>query len=213
MNDKNNIIKQAKHDIHIALQGILKTYNIRGVSYSTLKKYYKKKGNFKDLLEDIKNKGINLFDNEKEYQNAVKEVLMNILNDKIAYEKDKNENKNMKHIKLFEDVYYEPKPEPFGVWKTRVKKILEEFTAEYIEENIGLEACDFWVEVEQRRILISVGYKKGEKYEGLNKEMVKKEWESMMDDMIIELETKFDYDFTPHHLSVNGYMVEYDIPS
>ena len=72
MNDKNNIIKQAKHDIYMALQGTLKAYNMKGVSYSALKKYYKKKGNFKDLLEDIKNKGIHLFDNESEYKKTIK---------------------------------------------------------------------------------------------------------------------------------------------
>jgi len=121
MDNNSNILKQAKQDVFNALEGIIKSYNMRGISYSALKKYYGKKKNFEDILEDIKNKSINLFDDDSQYKKFVKEVLMDMLNDRIAYEKDKpkiNEMKristftnftpikkylNMKHLKIYED--------------------------------------------------------------------------------------------------------------
>lgn len=96
MDDKSNILKQAKQDVFNALEGIIKSYNMRGLSFSTLKKYYKKKKNFDEILEDIRNKSVNLFDDEAEYKKFVKEVLMDMLDDRIAYEKDK------KKLKKFE---------------------------------------------------------------------------------------------------------------
>lgn len=107
MDNNINILKQAKQDIFNALDGIIKSYNMRGISYSTLKKYYKKKKNFDDILEDIRNKSIHLFDEELEYKKFTNELLMDMLDDRIAYDKDKNKNKKkineMKHLKLFED--------------------------------------------------------------------------------------------------------------
>jgi len=102
MDNKSNILKQAKQDIFNALDGILKFYTLKGASYSALKKYYKKKKNFDEILEDIRNKAYNLFDDESEYKKFVKEVLMDMLDDKIAHEKDKNNIKKMKNLKTFE---------------------------------------------------------------------------------------------------------------
>ena len=100
MSDKSNLLKQAKHDIYVALQNIIKVYNMKGASYTQLKKYYKKKTNFEELLDDIRNKAYNLFDDENDYKKIVKETLMDMLDDKIAYEKDK------KKLKKFEDYEY-----------------------------------------------------------------------------------------------------------
>lgn len=104
----NNIVKQAKHDIYIVIKDILSVYNSKGASYTSLKKFYKKKVNLKNLIEDIKYKNVHLFDNENEYINIVKEVLFEILDDKIAYEKDKNnKNNKMKNLKTFENYDYD----------------------------------------------------------------------------------------------------------
>lgn len=105
MDDKGNILKQAKQDVFNALEGILKFYTLKGASYSALKKYYKKKKNFEEILEDIRNKSINLFDDENQYKKFVKEVLMDMLDDRIAHEKDK------KKLKKFESFTNENKVE------------------------------------------------------------------------------------------------------
>jgi hypothetical protein len=103
MDNNSNILKQAKHDIYVALEGIIKFYNIKGASYLALKKYYKKNKNFDEILEDIRNKAFNLFNDEKEYKKTVKEVLMDMLDDRIAYQKDKKKINEMKHLKLYEN--------------------------------------------------------------------------------------------------------------
>ncbi len=97
MDNKSNILKQAKQDIFNALNNIIKSYNMKGLSYTTLRKYYKKKKNLDEILEDIRNKAINLFDDESEYKKFAKDVLMDMLDDKIAHEKDK------KKLKKFEN--------------------------------------------------------------------------------------------------------------
>jgi len=99
MDNNNNILKQAKQDVFNALDGIIKSYNMRGISYSALKKYYKKKTNFNDILEDIRNKSINLFDDESQYKKFVKEVLMDMLDDRIAHEKDQKKLKKFENFK------------------------------------------------------------------------------------------------------------------
>ena len=128
----------------------------------------------------------------------------------------------MKYLKKFEDVYYEPEPESFGSWKERVEDMLETFTTKYVEENMG-DICTSWVEVQSWKITISVQYIKEERFQVKSphgksritskeaKEFAKQEWKGMRDDMIDELKREFDYDFTPHHLTENGYMVEVEI--
>jgi hypothetical protein len=97
----SNIIKQAKSDIFKELYSKINFYIKRGAKPASLKKYYKNNKRFSELLDDIKNKGINLVKDEKEYQKLVREILNDMLDDFIAKEKDKKENKNMKHIKEF----------------------------------------------------------------------------------------------------------------
>ena len=70
----------------------------RGIKPESLKRYYKKDSHFPDILKRIKNKGINLFDDEKHYKEVVKEILNDILQDHIYAEKDK---KSTKHIKEY----------------------------------------------------------------------------------------------------------------
>jgi len=77
-------------------------YIKKGAKPSSLKKYYKNIKRFNDILEDIKNKGINLVKDETEYHQLVKEILNEILDDFIAKEKDDDsKDKKMKHIKEF----------------------------------------------------------------------------------------------------------------
>ncbi len=111
MDDKINILKQAKYDIFNALDGIIKFYVLKGASYKALKKYYNKKKNFDGLLDDIKNKGINFFKKEKEYKTFVKKILTEFFEDKIAHEKDKPKVIESKKLKNFNDFINEEKIE------------------------------------------------------------------------------------------------------
>lgn len=102
--ENSNILKQAKSDIFKELYPIINFYIKKGAKPNALKKYYKNKKRFNDILEDIKNKGINLVKDEIEYRKLVKEILDDMLDDFIAKEKDDEYNKkqkNMKHIKEF----------------------------------------------------------------------------------------------------------------
>ena len=105
-----NIKKQAKSDIFKELYPIISFYIKKGAKPNSLKKYYKNSKRFNDILEDIRNKGINLIKDETEYRQLVKEILNEILNDFIAKEKDDNYKKNdkkMKHLKEFNSYLYE----------------------------------------------------------------------------------------------------------
>lgn len=95
--DNKNILKQARHDIFTELDKVITFYNSKGASFSSLKKYYKKKTNLNDLLEDIRNKSNHMIPDENEYKKFVKEILFDMLNDKIAREKDQKSK-----IKTFE---------------------------------------------------------------------------------------------------------------
>jgi len=100
-----NVEKQAKSDIFNALHKILDFYIDKGAKPAALKKFYNNSKRFKDLLDDINNKGINLLKNQEEYHKLVREVLHDILDDFIAKNKD-SEYKNkqdskLKHIKEF----------------------------------------------------------------------------------------------------------------
>jgi len=109
----DNFKKQAKSDIFKELHPIISFYINKGAKPKSLKKYYKNSKRFRDLLEDIKNKGINLV-NEDEYEKLVREILYEILEDFIAKDKDEEyknkQNSKMKHIKEFNS--YEPVNEP-----------------------------------------------------------------------------------------------------
>lgn len=103
--ENSNIKKQAKSDIFKELHPIISFYIQKGAKPASLKKYYKNNKIFNDILDDIKNKGINLVKDETEYKSLVKEILNDILDDFIAKDKDveyknKQESK-MKHIKEF----------------------------------------------------------------------------------------------------------------
>ena len=104
--EKSNIIKQAKYDIYTELYKILSFYIKKGAGPKSLKKYYANNKRFKELLEDINNKSINLFKNENDYKETVEEILNDILDDFIAKEKDDLYNKKkvtqtMKHVKEY----------------------------------------------------------------------------------------------------------------
>jgi len=100
--ENSNIIKQAKSDIHKVLHPIITFYINKGAKPAALKKYYKNNKRFSDILDDIRNKGTNLVKDEKEYEELVREILNDMLNDFIAKDKDDEyKNKKMKHIKEF----------------------------------------------------------------------------------------------------------------
>jgi chemotaxis protein histidine kinase CheA len=110
MDNKINILKQAKHDIFIALDSIIKSHVMKGAEYSSLKKYYKNNKNFEGLLREIRNKGINFFKTDKEYKLFVKDILSELFDDRISYEKDKKNVTEMKtQLKNFGDFLTEKK--------------------------------------------------------------------------------------------------------
>lgn len=96
---EHSIKNQAKSDIFKELYPIIKFYIKKGACPKGLKKYYKKIKNFNGLIEDLKNKGINLVKDEEEYKKLVREILNEMLDDFIASEKDKKGK--LKHIKEF----------------------------------------------------------------------------------------------------------------
>jgi hypothetical protein len=100
--ENSNFKKQAKSDIFKELLPIISFYIKKGAKPQSLKKYYKNNKRFNDILEDIRNKGINLVKDETEYKNLVREILNEILDDFIAKQKDEDyKNKKLKHIKEF----------------------------------------------------------------------------------------------------------------
>ena len=103
--ENSSFKKQAKSDIFKELQPTISFYIKKGAKPKALKKYYKNNKRFNDILEDIRNKGINLVKDEQEYKNIVREILNDILDDFIAKEKDEEyknkQNSKMKHIKEF----------------------------------------------------------------------------------------------------------------
>ena len=103
--ENSNIIKQAKSDIFKELHTIIGFYINKGAKPAALKKFYKNNKRFNDLLEDIRNKGINLVKDEMEYKKLVRDTLNDILDDFIAKNKDldyKNkQDSKLKHIKEF----------------------------------------------------------------------------------------------------------------
>ena len=103
--ENSSFKKQAKSDIFKELFPVINFYVRKGAKPNALKKYYKNNKRFNDLLDDIKNKGINLIKDEQEYKKLVREILNDILDDFIAKCKDedykKNKESKMKHIKEF----------------------------------------------------------------------------------------------------------------
>ena len=100
--ENKNILKQAKSDIFKELHPIINFYIRKGAKPQALKKYYKNTKRFEDILDDIKNKGINLVKDDAEYKKLVKEILNDMLDDFIAKLKDEEyKNKQLKHIKEF----------------------------------------------------------------------------------------------------------------
>jgi len=112
-----NIIKQAKSDIFKAMYSIINFYIKKGAKPDKLKKYYKNKKRFNELLEDIRNKGVNLVKDDKEYEKLVRETLNDMLDDFIAKDKDKKQKSKMKHIKEFYS--FEEVNELFGFSKEK----------------------------------------------------------------------------------------------
>jgi hypothetical protein len=107
----NNILKQAYKDIFDELVKIIELYHSKGASYKELKKYYtRSRNNFDEILEDIKQKSIHLFDKDEEYKKFVKEILVEILSDKEYAEKDK---KNMARLTKFESFKLDEKSENY----------------------------------------------------------------------------------------------------
>lgn len=59
--------------------------------------------NFNNLLKDINQIGMNMFNSELEYKNYVKKVLNDIIEDRVAEYLDKKETSNMKKVMTFEN--------------------------------------------------------------------------------------------------------------
>lgn len=94
-----NIYITAKTDIIEKLNSLFDRYQRQGVDLNSLKKWITKKGNFNNILKDIRNEGSHYFDSITEYENFVKDMIYEVLNDRIAVEKDNlfNMNENNNH--------------------------------------------------------------------------------------------------------------------
>lgn len=92
-----NLYISAKKEIVNKLKKIFKRYNEKNVSFNELKKWVVKKDNFKNILNDINNAGYHYFHSDTGYENFVKDLIYEVLNDLIAKEKDdmKKETKTM----------------------------------------------------------------------------------------------------------------------
>lgn len=102
--ENSSFKKQAKSDIFKELYPIINFYIRKGAKPNALKRYYKNTKRFNDLLDDIKNKGVNLIKDDQEYKKLVRDILNDILDDFITKCKDedyKNKESKMKHIKEF----------------------------------------------------------------------------------------------------------------
>jgi len=91
-----NLYISAKREIVNKLKELFKRYNEKDISFEELKKWIIKKNNFKNILNDINNTGYHYFNSDTGYENFVKELIYEVLNDLIAKEKDnKKEEKTM----------------------------------------------------------------------------------------------------------------------
>jgi len=88
---EDNILKQAKSDLYKALDDIVSFDIKKGVTPHSLKRYYKKPSHILEMIKRIKNKSSHLFKNENEYQETVRDVLHEILDDRVTAIKDKAE--------------------------------------------------------------------------------------------------------------------------
>jgi len=115
----------------------------------------------------------------------------------------------MKHLKRFEDVYYEKTPN-YETEEER-EKILLDFAEKFTDEQIGLEIMD--VSVFQDRINIT--YKKNERPKNVpedRKENIINDWKYMAKDLIEELDREeIDYPgFYVNRVNVNGFEIRCD---
>lgn len=100
--ENSNITKQAKSDIHKELHPIITFYINKGAKPESLKKYYKNTKRFDDLIDDIRNKGSHLIQDENDYKKLVRNMLNDMLDDFISKNKDDEyKNKKLKYIKEF----------------------------------------------------------------------------------------------------------------
>lgn len=111
----------------------------------------------------------------------------------------------MNHLKKFEDIYYEPKPKS---WENRVQQMLDSFTSEFVENNVG-DDSEGWVDIKNKKVTISVHYKPEERYHGKPNISMVEGWRESMNEMIERLEKEYGMTFTQHHLTENGYIIEY----
>lgn len=94
------IDKDIKKDILNKLNNTIDNYLSMNISIKHLKKYFKSNIAFNSLISDINFIGEEQFDTQVEYKNFIKKLLLDILSDRDAYEKD---NKNFKNVKSFEN--------------------------------------------------------------------------------------------------------------
>jgi hypothetical protein len=92
-----NLYILAKREIIDSLNLLIDRYLKKGIDLNDIKKWVTKKNNFKNILYDIRKSGSQFFDSETEYEEFVKDLIFEVLNDKIAVQKDNlndmNENK------------------------------------------------------------------------------------------------------------------------
>ncbi len=76
--------KQAREDIHSAIDSIIDRYMTEGVDIYDIQRYFKIKKSFQTLLSDINYAGRRYFGDEEDYPGYVKIILKKMIQDKIS---------------------------------------------------------------------------------------------------------------------------------
>jgi len=85
--------------LSIIINEIIDNYISKGINLKDLKFYFQKENGFKNLIKNINNHSIHLFKDNNEYNDYIKKLLIEIMNDKISYMKD-----NIKKFEYFNNL-------------------------------------------------------------------------------------------------------------
>ncbi len=121
--------KQAKENIHIAIDAIIERYLAEGVNIYDIEKYFKMKKSFNTLLNDINYAGRRFFEDGEDYPGFVKNILKTIILDK----KSEIETRSISENKIIK----------FNDYLTEnIITTDEDMTVEYLFNDIGYSEED-----------------------------------------------------------------------
>jgi len=122
--------KQAREDIHKAIDSIIDRYLSEGVTIYDLQRYFKMEKSFKTFLSDINYAGRRYFGDDEDYPSFVKKILKKIILDKTSEVETKSLSENI--IKRFDQFLNE----------AAVVLDNDEITAEYLFNDMEYSEDD-----------------------------------------------------------------------